>query len=95
MIKRSIVIILVILIFINSMGCMSYHAIRIEDKNEIEKAKEIKLTTLDDKEYHLRNVKIEGSRISGDQLVENKIMERSLVGCWGCCGISGGNSNNY
>ena len=70
MIKKSIASILIILIFINGIGCMSYHAIKIDDQNKIEEADEVKLTTVNKIEYHLRNVKIEGSKIFGNEWVE-------------------------
>ena len=70
--------ILILLIFINSIGCASYIPAGINDKNEIEEAREIRLTTVDNKEYHLVNVMVEGSVISGNQWLENKIMERRI-----------------
>jgi len=66
MIIRSIASILIMLIFINSLGCaFTYHPIQLEDKNTIEKAKRIKLTTVDNREYILREVKVHDDRISG------------------------------
>ena len=78
MIKKSIASILIILIFINSIGCVSYKPIGIVDKNEIEEAREIRLTTVDNKEYILTNVLVEDSVLSGNQWVQNKIMERRI-----------------
>ena len=78
MIKKSIASILIILIFINGIGCMSYHAIKIDDQNKIEEADEVKLTTVNKIEYHLRNVKIEGSKIFGDQWVNNEKIMREF-----------------
>jgi hypothetical protein len=72
MIKKCIASIFIILIIINSIGCMSYYKITTDDKNRIEKADKIRLTTVDKKVYQLRNVKIEGSKIFGNQWVENK-----------------------
>ena len=78
MIKKSIASILVILIFINSIGCVSYKSAGIDDKNEIEKAGEIKLTTADNKEYILQNVTVTDSTISGNQRVQNYVSERKI-----------------
>ena len=75
MIKKCIASILIILIFINSIGCVSYKSAGIDDKNEIEEAKEIRLTTVDNKEYHLTNITVTDSTISGNQWLENKTME--------------------
>ena len=78
MIKKSIASILIILISINSIGCMSYHKIRIDDQNKIEEADEVRLTTVNNKKYQLRNVKIEGSKIFGDQWVNNEKIMREF-----------------
>ena len=78
MIKKSIASILIVLIFINSIGCTSYRDIKKEDKNEIEKAMVVKVTTVDDKEYILTNVTVIDSVISGNRCLENKIMERRI-----------------
>ena len=78
MIKRSIASILIILIFINSIGCMSYEQIRTDDKNEIEKANMIRLTTVNNKKYFLKNITATDSTISGNQWVQNKIMKRRI-----------------
>ena len=60
MIKKCIASILIILIFINSIGC-SYNAVRKDDINSIEEAGKIKLTTVDNKEYILKNVTVTDS----------------------------------
>ena len=79
MIKKTIASILILIIFINSIGCMvSYKQIGINKYDEIEEAREIRLTTVDNKEYILRNVRIEGSIISGNQWVQNEISERRI-----------------
>ena len=78
MIKKSISGILIILILINSTGCASYKQIETDDKNEIEKSREIRLTTVDNKEYQLVNVMVEDSTISGNQWIQNKITERRI-----------------
>jgi len=78
MIKKSIASILILLIFINSIGCFSYKPIGIDDKNEIERAREIRLTTVDNKEYILQNFTVTDSTISGNQRVENYVSERKI-----------------
>ena len=78
MFKKAIASILIILIFINSIGCVSYKSAGIDDKNEIEKAGEIKLTTVDNKEYILKNVTVTDSTISGNRRVENYVSERKI-----------------
>jgi hypothetical protein len=78
MIKKSIASILIILIFINSIGCTSYNAVKKDDINSIEEAGKIKLTTVDNKEYILKNVTVTDSTISGNQLVQNYVSERKI-----------------
>jgi len=78
MIKKSIASILIILIFINSIGCVSYIPAGIGDKSEIEEARVIRLTTVDNKEYVLTKVTVTDSVLSGNQWVQNKIMERKI-----------------
>jgi hypothetical protein len=76
-IKKSIASILIVLIFINSVGCMSYNQLGINDKNKIEEAEEIILTTVDNKKYILTNVVVQDSVLSGDQWVENNMRKIS------------------
>jgi hypothetical protein len=76
MIKKCIASNLIILFFINSLRCTSYNQIGIDDKNEIEEAREIRLTTVDNKDYILTNIRVQDSIISGNQWVQNKYMER-------------------
>jgi len=56
---------------------MSYNQLGINDKNEIEEAEEIILTTVDNKKYTLTNVIVQDSVLSGDQWVENKMRKIS------------------
>ena len=78
MIKKSIAYILIFLIFINSIGCTSYKQIRMDDKEKIEKAREIRLTTVTNKEYILRNFIMTDSTISFNQWVQNKYSWRRI-----------------
>ena len=76
MIKKCIASILIILIFINSIGCSSYNAVRKDDINLIEEGGKIRLTMVDNKEYILKNVMVEDSIISGNQWVPNIYLEK-------------------
>ena len=65
MIRKSISGILLLLIFINSIGCYSYKQIKIENTEEFEKNDEVKITTLDEKVYILSDVTIDGLEARG------------------------------
>ena len=65
MIKKSIVSILTILILIHSIGCYSYSQFKKEDIIEIENKDKVRITTIDEKVYHLKEVEIEGSILKG------------------------------
>jgi hypothetical protein len=73
MIKKGIASILIILILINSIGCYSYQQIK---KEEIEKDNKVKITTLDNKDYYLHNVEIQGSVLKGFKYIKSHYGQR-------------------
>jgi len=66
MIKKCIAGVLITLIFNHSMGCaFAYHPKQLDDKKTIEDARRIKLTTVENKEYILRDVIVRDDKITG------------------------------
>ena len=65
MIKKSIASILILLIFINSIGCHTYNQIKKEDTEKLDRNDKVKITTLDGKEYILTDVEIQGPILKG------------------------------
>ena len=65
MIKKSISSILILLVLVNSVGCYSYSQINKEDILEFDEKDEVKITTLDEKIYHLVGVQIQGNIMRG------------------------------
>jgi len=65
MIKKRILNILIISIFISSIGCYSYNLIKLGNTKEFEKDDKVKITTLKEKVYNLHNVQIEESKLKG------------------------------
>jgi hypothetical protein len=65
MIKKSIASVLILLILINSVGCYSYSQIKKGDIFEFDEKDEVKITTLDEKIYHLIGVQIQGNIMRG------------------------------
>ena len=76
MIKKSIAIVLILLILIIQMGCFTYQEIKIEDKETIKVAGKVKITTLDDTVYYLFDVEVQGSTVKGKEKTKtNQIRE--------------------
>ena len=80
MIKKSIASILIILIFINSIGCWSYSQINSTiDTSEFKKNDRVKITTIDGRVYILTNVTIEGSELKGEVPLSHLERERGNI----------------
>ncbi len=67
MIKKSIVSIIIVLILNIQSGCFSYQEIKLEDEETVKLAGKVKITTLDNKEYFLFDVEIQGSTVKGKE----------------------------
>ena len=80
MIKKSIASILILLIFINSIGCYSHNQIRKWDSEKLKGADEVKITTIDKKVYILTDVKIEGSEVKGVVVTSHSEWLRDIQG---------------
>jgi len=65
LIKKSIIIVLIVLIFLNSVGCYTYSQIEKDELIEIEKKDEIRITTFDNSVYYLIEVEIDRSVLMG------------------------------
>ncbi len=80
MLKKSISGILVLLIFINSIGCYSYkkinmYEINMYDTERIEKGEKFRITTLEGTVYYLTNVEVQESIVRG----KGKVIKQHLV----------------
>ena len=65
MIKKSVIIILILLVLINSTGCYSYSTIPMDNGEMNEKLDKVRVTTSDDSVYVLRNVTIDSANVRG------------------------------
>ena len=65
MIKKSTAIILTILILSNSIGCYMYSQIEKEDVAKLERDDNVKITTMDGKEYYLTRIKLQEPILKG------------------------------
>ena len=72
MIKKSIAIILIILILINGIGCYSYQHILIKENSyEVIKGGKFKIRTFDSKVYYLLDVEVNGTTVKGIEMIDD------------------------
>ena len=69
MIKKSIISVLIILIFIQSFGCYTYSQIEKENTKEIEVVDEFKITILEGTVYYLTDVEFQEFIVRGKEMV--------------------------
>ena len=71
---------LIFLILNTCMGCFSYQALEINDKQKIKVEGKVKITTSEDDVHYLYDVEIEGGTVTGKEKTEtNKIRELVLA----------------
>lgn len=74
MINKIVVLVLIPLIFVQSMGCYSYQTTKLQDIEQTEKIEKAKITTIDGQSYDLEQITIKEDRVSG--LISISVGER-------------------